>query len=426
MRLPLALTIGLVLVGLGPVAATTGSSTPLVLERMVLVMRHGVRSPTQSPEALSKLTPQPWPRWAVAPGFLTDHGREDVRIMGAWLRAYYGRRGLWAAKGCPSESAVYAWADGEDQRTRASGQAVLDGAFPGCGLVAHHGPDGAGDPLFSATSQGACPIDLDRAREAVLARVGGDLNHPAPGYGDAKAALAKIVMGDSPCTDQNVCVLAGSNDLKPNDDGVKVTGPLAIGSTMAENLVLEYAEGMPADAVGWGRAGSGRAIASAVPMHTIETDLMRRTPYLAAHNGALMTRAVLAGLQGGAALPEPGAGGGKLTLIAGHDTNVSNLAGVLGADWTLPGQPDKTPPDGALAFEVWKNPMTGARFVRVAMIYQTLEDLRASTPLNAAHPAGRVAVSIPGCADGPKGECRLETFVSLIGSRLPAECVLKR
>jgi hypothetical protein len=60
------------------------------------------------------------------------------------------------------------------------------------------------------------------------------------------------------------------------------------------------------------------------------------------------------------------------------------------------------------------------------MIYQTLDDLRASTPLNASHPAGRVALSVPGCADGPQGECRLETFVSLIGARLPAECMLKR
>jgi 4-phytase/acid phosphatase len=160
-------------------------------------------------------------------------------------------------------------------------------------------------------------------------------------------------------------------------------------------------------------------------LHDAQAQMIWRAPYVATHNGALTARAVLAALQGGEALPDPAAKGAKLTIISGHDTNLCNMAGVLGVRWSLPGQPDTTPPDGTLAFEVWRNPKSGERLVRVAMIYPSLEDLRSGAALSPAHPAGRVEVPVPGCADGPGGECRLKTFVSLIGSRLPAECVLK-
>ncbi|HUO21971.1 MAG TPA: histidine-type phosphatase [Caulobacteraceae bacterium] len=416
-----AAALAAVVACLGASSAIPAAKPKLQLERIVVVMRHGVRSPTASPEALSKLTPQAWPAWPVAPGLLTDHGQADVRLMGDWLRADYARRGLWPATGCPAPGAVAAWADGGDQRTRVSGQTALDGAFPGCGLTAPHGPDDQGDGFFSATAQGVCPIDPEQARAAVMAEAKGGLDDPA--LAPAKAALTRVVMGDRACTDEKACALAGSSRLKTTEDGVKLSGPLGTGATFAENLLLEYAQGLPASEVGWGRADAA-AIAQVMPIHDAEADLERRTPYIATHNGAVMMHAVLAALRGQPALPGGGVGA-RLTLIAGHDTNISNLSGILGADWTLPGQPDKTPPGAALVFEVWKNAKTAERFVRVAVVYQTLEDLRGATPLTVAHPAGRVDVPVPGCADGPSGDCRLQTFASMVGARLPAECVGK-
>ncbi len=393
-------------------AAVPATAAPLVLDHIVMVERHGVRSPTQDADVLSKLTPQRWPEWPVAPGILTDHGRRDIVLMGGWLRADYARRGLWPAQGCLPAGSVYVWADGKDQRTRVSGQAMLDGAFPGCGLQDAFAPEDQVDPLFSAADAGVCPLDADEARRAVLAQAGGDLDHPGPGYDAAKAALAQITgVG-----------LDGSNVLSGGGKGgVKLSGPLATAGTQTENLFLEYAQGMPVADVGWGRAGSEAAIASVMPLHDLSADLMRRTPHIAEHNGAPMARAVLAALDGRPGLPGQGSAGAKLVALAGHDTNLSNLAGILGVDWSLKGQPDKTPPGAALVFEVWKA-QGGEPFVRVALVYQTLEQLRSETPLDATHPAGRVDLPIPGCADGPPGLCRLATFTRLIEARLPAEC----
>ncbi|MDR3506968.1 MAG: hypothetical protein P4L64_03620 [Caulobacteraceae bacterium] len=390
---------------------------------MVVVQRHGVRSPTKAPEALAKYAALPWPAWPVAPGELTAHGARDVRLMGAWLRQVYAAKGLLPAKGCPAPGQVFAWADGADQRTRVSGDAVLEGAFPGCGLSAAHGPEGQADPLFDAVSSGACPIDADLARAAVLARVRDDLEHPGPGYEAAKAALSQIVAPGVACKDdQGVCAMNGHNSLRVQDGTLKLDGPLAVGATLSENLLLEYAQGMPSGSVGWGRAADGAAIASVMPLHEIQSDLMRRTPYLASHNGALLARAVADAVDGRTPLTGEGAAAPRLLIIAGHDTNLANLAGILGLDWTLPGQPDSTPPSLAMAFEVWRDPASGARFVKIALIYQTLEQLRAETVLDAAHPAGRVEPVLTGCQEGPGKICPAPRLRAVIEAVVPPAC----
>ena len=45
--------------------------------------------------------------------------------------------------------------------------------------------------------------------------------------------------------------------------------------------------------------------------------------------------------------------GDRVLIVVGHDTNISNIAGLLGISWLLDGYPpDDTPPGGALVFEL--------------------------------------------------------------------------
>lgn len=252
----------LVLLASPAAASAAPAQDGLVLERVVIVERHGVRSPTKAPEALARYASQPWRAWPVAPGILTDHGRRDVELMGAWLRAEYARRGLWPASGPAPAQAIYVWADAKDQRTRASGQAVLDGAFPGSGLKDAFGPEGMDDRVFDAVSTGVCQLDLDRARQAVIAEAGGDLDNPRPDYKPALAALDAVLRpGVQPDPDAHNTVAAGKKGE------LRYAGPLADAASSAENIYLEYVQGFPLDEVGWGRAGSPSMIASFMPVH---------------------------------------------------------------------------------------------------------------------------------------------------------------
>jgi 4-phytase/acid phosphatase len=109
-----------------------------------------------------------------------------------------------------------------------------------------------------------------------------------------------------------------------------------------------------------------------------------------------------------------------VTVIAGHDTNISNLAGVFGLSWTLPNQPDATAPDTVLAFELWRD--GASKTVRIVVYSQSLDQLRDASVLNAANPAGIAPVASPNCADERGGVCRLATLETNGLASLPEQC----
>jgi 4-phytase/acid phosphatase len=55
------------------------AAAPLVVDRVVVVMRHGVRPPTCH---ACRCHAEPWPAWPVAPGWLTPHGALAVARLG--------------------------------------------------------------------------------------------------------------------------------------------------------------------------------------------------------------------------------------------------------------------------------------------------------------------------------------------------------
>ncbi len=72
-------------------------------------------------------------------------------------------------------------------------------------------------------------------------------------------------------------------------------------------------------------------------------------------------------------------------MISGHDTNLSNLSGMLELSWLLPGyQADDAPPGGALVFSLWKSP--GGYSVRLQFAAQTLDQMHDGTALSRTHP----------------------------------------
>ncbi|TCT05085.1 histidine-type phosphatase [Aquabacter spiritensis] len=390
-------------------AACLGGAAPAsaekVLERVVLVQRHGVRAPTQSPETLAAWSPRPWPNWPVPRGELTPHGREVVGLVSDAIRSHYVRAGLLPAEGCPGNGLVV-WADGKDQRTRESGQAMADRLAPGCGVVAQHGPDGAVDPLFHGL-QAACKLDPDAASAAVLAVTGtrDDLADPA-----SAAAVRRIwdVLGrrDAP----------GPSSFKADAHGIRLTGPLSVAASASEVFVLEYAENMPLADVAWGTVPAPDALAPLLASRIRATNLTRRLPYLARREGGRMAHLMLATLAGAPRAAEPTLGlDVRLLALAGHDTNLSQMAGVFGVEWSLPGQPDPTAPATAFALERWRDPSSGAVSVALTLWYGELDGLRR---LDQAKVHG-VPISLPGC---PNGDCPLEALSARILAEIPADC----
>lgn len=398
-------------------AAIANTATAATLERVVLVERHGVRSPTRSNDELAQYAEQAWPVWPVAPGELTPHGAEALTRMGEGLRAVYAP--LLDASGC----GFFVWSDSADSRTRQSGDAVAKGLAPSCTGRTSHGKEGEDDPLFDAIDAKACPVDPNRAQQSIEARLAAMLKRDARAYAGGRRAMQNILTpkaDPAQCRDgaQKICRIAGGDNKVT---GMRLEGPLNLGSTLSEVMLLEYGQGMPA---GWGRANKP-TIATALNLHNLYSDVVRRNPYLASRRGSHLMRAILNTLEEKpdrelvkANMPADS----RILLFLGHDTNLANMSGLLDTPWTLPGQPDVTAPDTAIAFEVWRDD-AGARRVKLRVFYQTMDQLRDLTRFDAAHPVPSVALNMPGCS---KDGCSLSDFRARLTPRLAADCLETR
>src|SRR5271165_5735525 len=70
------------------------------LKFVVIVSRHGVRSPTGKLDQLNQYSQQPWPAWSVPPGYLTEHGARLMTLFGVYDREQLAAQGLLARDGC--------------------------------------------------------------------------------------------------------------------------------------------------------------------------------------------------------------------------------------------------------------------------------------------------------------------------------------
>ena len=214
-------------------------------------------------------------------------------------------------------------------------------------------------------------------------------------------------------------------DLGFKGRSLEMAGPLAIGSTFSENLLLEYTDGFKGTELGWGRL-TRENLERVLEVHTVYADLMRRTPYLAqAHSSNLLAH-VLRSLEqaatGKATAGALGKPGDAVLLLVGHDTNLSNLSGMLGLSWKLAGyQPDDTPPGGALIFSLWRDP-AGQYFVKLRYVAQSLDQMRDAQKLSMAAPPEGQDVALPGC---PTAACSWDAARLIIEKAVAPEFVAK-
>ncbi len=376
-------------------ADTSGAPADAPLALVVVVTRHGVRSPTNATE-MNAYAARPWPAWDVPPGNLTARGAELMRDYGASYRARYAALGLVPATGCPAPDAVYLWAD-VDQRTRATAAALASGFAPQCGLAAS-ASDATSDPLFDAAPAIAV-ADGETARAALEGTIGGHPDALVPAYGLAFAKLDAILG----CT-SGACARVSTlpSGIKADKSGlVSVTGPVAVASTAVEDMILAYADGKPAADVGWGGV-DGATLLDLSALHELKFELGARSPYASRVQGSNVLSHVLATIDRRPGGAPPAA---RFVGIVGHDTTISAIGGLLGLHWLLTGYArDDTPPGGALVFEVYRPAAPDGAYVRVFYEAQRLAEMRRLRP---APMPERAPVFVPGC---PQLACPLATF----------------
>ena len=378
-----------------PAQAQTQTNHGKEALRFTLILsRHGIRPPLVAASSLDRYSADPWPDWEVPLGYLTPHGSEALRQMGAYLRKKYAHEGLLPARGCPSSRAIYIYSD-TDERNIMSSYATFAGLEPGCAPRAVNtivSQPGMRDPLFSplpGTFKAPSPLELNVDRQDAMGRDWRNF----------------YTVAGNPELKEFAHVLAPDPARPPAHPILSQPRPLTVASGMVEDLLLEFLDDKPMSQVGWGRVDEAM-LRRLMPLHTRQFTLSTRTPLVARIEGSNMMAHILDTLEQ-AARPDGkpvaealGPVGTRMVYISGHDSNLCYIGGLLGVHWTAEGLTDDTPPDSEIVFELWQNKKTMQSTVRLLYRAQTIGQLRSAAALTRAHPPIQVPLTPPGCAEG--------------------------
>lgn len=386
----------------GPPAA--GAASDWQLEKVVEISRHGVRPPTPGTrKEIEAATRRAWPRWSAIDGELTRHGYRAVVNKGRAEGDYYRQLGLFAA-GCPDAQTVYVRAS-PLQRTRATAQAMMEGAFPGCDVLIHH-VDGDVDPLFQTEKLAVAQLDPQQELAAV-STAAGDLSalqrQLQPAVQQLKASVCQPV--------ENCPFFDRPWQLKQTRSGHVYVQGLSAMASMVETLRLAWSENLPLSEVAFGNISRAGQISALLPLLTANDELSNSVPYMARRRGSMLLNAVIENLEGAnAALPDA-----RWLLLVAHDTNIAMLRTLIGFQWQLTGYArGNIPPGGSLVFERWRERSSGKRFLRVYFQAQSLDQLRQLQAPDPQHPQLR--------AEWHEANCR----ITPVGTLCPYQSLLSR
>ncbi|MFS3136404.1 Ca2+-dependent phosphoinositide-specific phospholipase C [Gluconacetobacter sacchari] len=365
----------------------------LHLRRVVMVMRHGIRSPLPGQEPGEATVPGGWPRWEVAPGDLTPRGAAGMRATGRFEREWLDQNGLIPARGCPAPQTLAIRANSEP-RTVASAEAFTRGFAPACSISVTHLRPGVPDPIFSALDADPTRFDM----RAIVRRLP-DADRVFARRTDALAALARLVR----CNGGLCSFLTSVNRVQPDgaNHGLILAGPIREGSSIAEALMLAYLDGKPETRLDGASVGAAQlGLFSA--LHAAMLNSIVRPPAIGEPLSRDLRERLIADLTE--------TSGPDFRLYVGHDDTIAPLLGLMDTHVRAPGYaPDEIPVGSALGFAVYDTD-AGKTAIRVFFQSQTPEALRAA-PGHARPSLGFPAV--PTCK-AATGLCTPDELISAL------------
>ncbi len=378
------------------------------LQQVLLMSRHNLRAPlANNGSVLEQSTAQSWPEWDVPGGQLTTKGGVLEIYMGHYLREWLAEQKLVTSGECPAPQSVYAYANSL-QRTVATAQFFITGAFPGCDVPVHHQEKmGTMDPTFNPVITNDSPAFQQAAVKAMEAqREHYKLN-------DSYKLLEQVTaFNDSPtCKEKQQCDLTASKDAfsaKATEEP-GVSGPLKVGNSLVDAFTLQYYEGFPLDQVAWGQIKTEKQWRVLSQLKNSYQDTLFTSPEVARNVAAPLVKYIQKALVGNEANAP------KVTLLVGHDSNIASLLTALDfKDYQLPQQNERTPIGGKIMFQRWHDSKANRELMKVEYVYQSSEQLRNGQVLSLQQPPQRVTLQLNGCPIDANGFCPWDKFTEVL------------
>lgn len=361
-------------------------------ERVILLMRHGVRSPLSGEVPDGTRTGRPWPIWSAPAEQVTPHGAAALRALARADRRWLAAAGVLPAQGCPGPETLRIWTN-SSPRTIASGTYYAEGFAPRCALAVGHKPVGETDALFEPLNLHPPRFDAVKAVDSILRYTGGAEALTARHRSGLALLETVLACPIAPCSPTEPSAITASTD----GHGIDLKGPIRAASGTAQVLMLQYLEGLPMAQVGWGRA-SPTGLTRLGAVHGALFDVFSRPPYMAAFQMAPTVDRITQDLIDDNAP--------AFDLLVGHDTNVAALAAVLGVPVRAPGFAENDPaPGGGIAIALVRT-ADGSKAVRLWYRSQSAADIR-----TARDRAAWIPLRLQGCDEGDEHRCSLPRFL---------------
>ncbi|MFP2715670.1 bifunctional glucose-1-phosphatase/inositol phosphatase [Escherichia coli] len=378
------------------------------LQQVLMMSRHNLRAPlANNGSVLEQSTPNKWPEWDVPGGQLTTKGGVLEVYMGHYMREWLAEQGMVKSEECPPPDTVYAYANSL-QRTVATAQFFITGAFPGCDIPVHHQEKmGTMDPTFN-------PVITDDSAafsEQAVAAMEKELSKLQ--LTDSYQLLEKIVnYKDSPaCKEKQQCSLVdGKNTFSAKyQQEPGVSGPLKVGNSLVDAFTLQYYEGFPMDQVAWGEIKSDQQWKVLSKLKNGYQDSLFTSPEVARNVAKPLVSYI------DKALVTDRTRAPKITVLVGHDSNIASLLTALDfKPYQLHDQNERTPIGGKIVFQRWHDSKANRDLMKIEYVYQSAEQLRNADALTLQAPAQRVTLELSGCPIDANGFCPMDKFDSVL------------
>ena len=399
-----AAVAGVVLLSAGVQAQEQAAPEGYQLQQVLIMSRHNLRAPlANNGSVLEQSTPKSWPEWDVPGGQLTTKGGVLEVYMGHYMREWLAQQGLVTSGDGPPEIAVYAYANSL-QRTVASAQFFITGAFPGCGVTVHHQEKmGTMDPTFNPVIVDDSAAFSEKAVQAM------EKERQGMQLGESYKLLEAITdYRNSPsCKEKQQCSLSEGKDTfsAKYQQEPGVSGPLKVGNSLVDAFTLQYYEGFPKDQVAWGEIKTDKQWQVLSKLKNGYQDSLFTSPEVARNVAKPLVKYIDNALVGDAAKAA------KVTLLVGHDSNIASLLTALDfKPYQLHNQYERTPIGGKLVFQRWHDNGGNRDLMKIEYVYQSTEQLRNADALTLQSPPQRVTLALNGCPVDDNGFCPMDTF----------------
>ncbi|POW57562.1 bifunctional glucose-1-phosphatase/inositol phosphatase [Candidatus Pantoea alvi] len=393
--------------------AAQAAEGDMQLQQVLMFSRHNLRAPlADNGSVLEQSTKKSWPQWSVPGGQLTTKGGVLEVYMGNYTRQWLAQQGLVQNGSCPDSSNVFVYANSL-QRTVATAQFFVNGAFPGCDIaVTHQDAMGSMDPVFN-------PVITDDSEEfnkKALAAMTAENEKLA--LKPALQQLDKIVDYKSApaCNNKKQCDLSSGDNVFSAENGKEpnVSGPLKVGNSLMDAFTLQYYEGFPLEQVAWGQIKTPEQWKALSAIKNGYQDALFTSPEVAREVAAPLVDYIRSQL-----VDQDKANAPKITLMVGHDSNIASLLSALQVKpYELPGTWENTPIGGQLVFERWHDAKNNKDLLKLEYVYQTADQLRDGEVLSLKNPPKRVTLQLEGCPTDGNGYCSWDQFTQALNVAL--------